>query len=234
MPGITPVQGTAPFETETTSFSTNNLGKDEFLQLLITKLTNQDPLEPTNDEQFIADLAQFSSLEQMNNIANAINEGNEWNYMQSSSMHNLMAANLIGKDVMASYESVYLDTGKSATIRFANNQFAEEIQFKIKDGDGNVVATVREDHVQIGTHSIQWDGNDSRGNRLPNGTYTVEAVAYNGESQFTPQLSLKGTVESVVYREGSPFLTIDGVEIRFGDVRSVAPATEQADPEDEG
>lgn len=235
MPGITPVEGTAPFETQSSNFNTNELGKDEFLQLLITKLTNQDPLEPTNDEQFIADLAQFSSLEQMNNIANAIKAGNEWNYMQSSSMHNLMAADLIGKEVMASYESVFLDTGETATIRFATNQFAEQIEFKIKDSDGNLVATVRESHVQIGTHSLEWDGNDSRGNRLPEGTYTVEAVAYNGDSQFRPELSLSGLVESVVYRNGSPFLTIDGVEINFGDVRSVATATEgEEDPPDEG
>lgn len=235
MPGITPVEGSSPYETQSSNFSTNNLGKDEFLQLLITKLTNQDPLEPTNDEQFIADLAQFSSLEQMNNIANAISQGNEWNYMQSSSMHNLMAANLIGKDVMASYESVYLDTGESATIRFATNQFAEQIEFRIKDSDGNLVSTVREDHVPIGVHSIKWDGTDSRGNRVADGTYTVEAVAYNGDAQFRPELSLSGLVESVVYRNGTPYLTIDGVEINFGDVRSVATATgEEEDPPDEG
>jgi flagellar basal-body rod modification protein FlgD len=235
MPGITPTQSNLPYSTQTSGFSGHNLGKNEFLQLLITKLTHQDPLEPNSDEQFIADLAQFSALEQMTNIAAAINAGNEWNYMQSSSMHNLMAANLIGKEVSASYESVYLDTGESATIRFATNRFAEQIEFKIKNSDGNVVATVRESHVQIGTHSLQWDGNDSRGNRLPNGTYTVEAIAYNGDSQFRPELSLSGLVESVVYRNGSPFLIIDGVEIKFGDVRSVGvPTTATDDPPDEG
>ncbi len=45
------------------------LGKDQFLQLLVMQLQNQDPLQPVQDEQFLAQMAQFSALEQMNNIS---------------------------------------------------------------------------------------------------------------------------------------------------------------------
>ena len=52
----------------TAKTSENNLGKDEFLKLLVTQLQNQDPLKPMDDTAFIAQMAQFSSLEQMQNL----------------------------------------------------------------------------------------------------------------------------------------------------------------------
>ena len=57
----------------TTKSKTNNeLGKDDFLQLLVTQLQHQDPLAPMEDKDFIAQMAQFTSLEQMKNMNNAV------------------------------------------------------------------------------------------------------------------------------------------------------------------
>lgn len=65
----------------------SDLGKDEFLQILAVQLSNQDPLEPTSDTDFIAQMAQFTSLEQMQAMA--------------ASTESSQAYNLIGKDVLA-------------------------------------------------------------------------------------------------------------------------------------
>ena len=54
----------------------NEMGKDAFLQLLVTQLRYQDPLQPQDNSEFVAEMAQFSSLEQMNNIADAMSEIN--------------------------------------------------------------------------------------------------------------------------------------------------------------
>ena len=57
----------------TTKSKTNNeLGKDDFLQLLVTQMQHQDPLAPMEDKDFIAQMAQFTSLEQMKNMNNAV------------------------------------------------------------------------------------------------------------------------------------------------------------------
>jgi flagellar basal-body rod modification protein FlgD len=68
------------------------IGKDGFLKLLITQLQNQDPLEPMSNEDFAAQLAQFSSLEQMQNLNESFGKLTDLTKLGSS-------ASLIGKDV---------------------------------------------------------------------------------------------------------------------------------------
>ena len=70
---------------------TNELGKDAFLKLLIAELSNQDPLNPMDDREFISQMAQFSTLEQMTNITKAL-EG-------MSSMEQYSAVSYVGKTV---------------------------------------------------------------------------------------------------------------------------------------
>lgn len=59
--------------TESTKKKADALGKDEFLKLLLTQLSNQDPLSPMNDTEFISQMAQFTSLEQMTNLNTSMN-----------------------------------------------------------------------------------------------------------------------------------------------------------------
>jgi flagellar basal-body rod modification protein FlgD len=201
---------------------TQTLGKDEFLQLLITKLQNQDPLRPMEDEEFIAQLAQFSSLEQMNNIANGIAEANDLDFLQMQSLNNAMAASLVGKDVQASYSEIYVDDDYSPTMAYTVDAYAPTVEFTIRDRENNVVATVTEEDVTPGSHTLAWDGNDETGQRVPAGHYTVEAVANDAAGEtFTPQLMLVGTVEAVTYHDGSAYLRVNGVEIPLGEITAI-------------
>ncbi|MEA3297131.1 MAG: flagellar hook capping FlgD N-terminal domain-containing protein [candidate division Zixibacteria bacterium] len=198
------------------------LGKNDFLQLMITKLQYQDPLNPMEDEDFIAQLAQFSSLEQMNNIAEGISTSNEWDYLQMQSINNTMAAGLIGKDVKASYSGVFVDSDNTPRISYTMDQSASNVSFVIRNANNEVVATVEAQDVQAGVGSIEWDGCDDRGNRVDDGFYSVEATAVDiAGNTFTPRLSLAGRVESIIYRDGSAFLTVCGCEIPLGDVTAI-------------
>ena len=76
--------------------NTDGLGKDDFLRLLITQLTHQDPMNPVDDKEFIAQMAQFSTLEQMQNM--------------SSDFSQIKAFSMIGKTVTASI----IDKGTNA------------------------------------------------------------------------------------------------------------------------
>lgn len=79
--------------------SNSTLGKDDFLKLLVTQMQNQDPSNPMDDTQSVAEMAQFSALEQMTNIATAMDtlNTNMTNFMQQSALS--QGAALIGKTV---------------------------------------------------------------------------------------------------------------------------------------
>jgi len=202
--------------------SLQSLGKDDFLQLLVTKLQNQDPLKPMDDEDFIAQLAQFSTLEQMNKIAEAIAEANQLGYVQMQSLNNAMAAGFVGKDVKAIYSGIYIEGDNSPQISYTMPNYASEVKFTIKDEAGNVVATLTQEDVSPGSHTFTWDGKDDLGNRVEEGYYFVEAVATDASGDtFTPDLSLVGTVEAIIYRDGLAYLRVQGLEIPLGDITAI-------------
>lgn len=84
----------------------SDLGKDAFLQLLVAQVSNQDPLNPTSDTEFVAQLAQFSSLEQMQNMNQA--------------MESQQATNMIGKDVTAN-SALDVTSGELTTTQVYGN-----------------------------------------------------------------------------------------------------------------
>ena len=93
----------------TTKSKTNNeLGKDDFLQLLVTQLQHQDPLAPMEDKDFIAQMAQFTSLEQMKNM--------------NSSVQITQATSYIGKQITWADSQGIEQTGIVTAIRIVNNE----------------------------------------------------------------------------------------------------------------
>lgn len=221
MSTITPVSSNGSSATISGAAS-SALGKDEFLQLLVAKMKFQDPLNPTSDEDFIAQLAQFSSLEQMQNMADAIAESNQIGYLQMQSLNNSMSANLIGKEVVASYDGVYYDGDKQPEISFTTEQYAATLDLVIRNEAGDIVARISNEGMPPGEHTLHWDGKDQLGNRAPDGYYTVSAEAVDANDvAFTPDLRLVGLVESISYRNGAAFLKVNGSEIALGDVVSV-------------
>ena len=208
--------------------SAQALGKDEFLQLLVTQMTHQDPLEPMDDTEFIAELAQFSSLEQMQNMNELLEESLNWDYLQMQTTNNTNATSLIGREIQATFSSVYLDNDNMPQINYATAEYAENVSIEILNADGAVVRTLGSESVSPGDNSIEWDGKDENGERLTDGFYTIQITATdaNGET-FTPSTYVEGVVNGVVYRDGSAYLQVNGLEISLAEVTSIAEVTEE-------
>lgn len=198
------------------------LDKDDFLQLLIAKLSNQDPLNPMADEDFVAQLAQFSSLEQLSNMNDNLTQDIQWNYMLSQTISNTMATSLIGRSVRADSSTVYLETAGATDIAVNLDRPATELTITIKDANGNVVRTLRQEGMDQGDHTVNWDGTDDGGVQVASGVYTVSITAVDASGNaFTPSQFLEGEVTGVRYRDGIALLRINGQDIPLASVLEV-------------
>jgi flagellar basal-body rod modification protein FlgD len=205
--------------------SMKSLDKDDFLKLLVTKLTYQDPLKPMEDEAFIAELAQFSSLEQLQNLNTSLENSQQWDLLQMQTINNTMATGLIGKEVKATYSGVYLSDDNRPMINYTTTEQAAHIKVEIKSADGTVIRTLTQDNVPPGQSSVVWDGKDENGKRVTSGYYTIEISGESVEgTQITPSTFVTGRVTGVVYREGSAFLQVNGLEIPLSDISAINEA----------
>ncbi|KTB63549.1 UNVERIFIED_ORG: flagellar basal-body rod modification protein FlgD [Pseudomonas fluorescens] len=170
------------------------LGKDAFLQLLVTQLKNQNPLSPQDNGAFVAQLAQFSSLEGINTLNDSVNAISS----NFSSSQALQASSLVGRSIITQTDKAMVDTSKSMTGSVAVTAATGNVSVKITDKDGNVVRTIDMGAQSAGDSSFIWDGKNDNGEVAPAGTYTFAASTKNDKGDAVALLtSLPATVTSV-------------------------------------
>lgn len=116
------------YQNQTKSTGSSSLGKDDFLKILMTQLQNQDPLNPMQDQDFISQMATFSSLEQMTNLNssmdNFIKTAQQNQFMQASSMigRTVTYLNDQGNELSAIVKSVLFKDGTTSFQLDDDNQ----------------------------------------------------------------------------------------------------------------
>jgi len=218
---ISPVATTADGRPAPTG-AQKTVGKDDFLKLFVSKLQNQDPLKPMDDQAFIAQLAQFSSLEQLKNMNDNLSQSINWDVLNNQTVNNSVAAQIIGKEVVANLSDLALDDENTPKISYELSESASDVQIDVLDANGDTVRSVKLENVASGRNSFVWDGKNDAGDRLPPGSYSVEVSATNANGvDLSPLMSITGIVQGVVYRGGVAYLKIDGAEVALGDVREI-------------
>ena len=202
--------------------STNQLGKDDFLRLLVTQLQNQDPMNPLQGTEFVSQLAQFSSLEQMTNINSTLTQNLQASQMMTQSIGNSLAATLVGKDVRASTNALQYSGTSSMALGYSLDTAANAVDVKIYNGSGALVRTINGLSVDSGDHGFTWDGTNDAGQQLGGGkyTFTVEAKDSSGNAvNATPYIV--GTVSSIRFRSDGTYFVVDGTEVPISDVLEI-------------
>ena len=216
-PGISSLTD-RPAPTTLTRTGSSSLGKDQFLQLLVAQLANQDPTQPQDTSAFVSQLAQFSALEQQQNTVNSLNSL----LMGQATANQTSAATFIGKDVTFNGGAVHFDGTNPATAISSLASAADKVDVSITDGSGRVVRTLQLGAQKAGDVAISWDGRDDRGNLVPPSDYTFQPAATDAKGNpIQISVSTAGTVTGVAFQGGVPVLKVGGDFIKMSDVTSI-------------
>ncbi len=182
---------TAP---STTSISSDvSMGKTDFLLLLVAQLENQDPMNPQDATEFTSQLAEFSSLEQLENA----NKSLEGLAAMSSEMERMSALGLIGQDVIAQTEQFHF-SGDPVQLGYRLETPADDVKLYVLNQTGSTVATISAQETHPGEYFIDWDGLGDLGMPLEPGDYSLVVRAVDKDDQLIQTDSLiKGRVEVV-------------------------------------
>lgn len=196
--------------------------KDDFLLLLVAQLQNQDPLNPASNQEFASQLAQFSSLEQLMEMNKAMGANLEMNGFIASSVNNSTASTFLGKEVHAVGNQVHLFEDGDLEIRFNQEKSSADTLLKIYNSAGALVRSLDLGATPGGGVAVEWDGKDGSGERLPEGTYYMEALAsdYDG-NRINTVTFMMGQVTGVRYLDNRAVLLIGEEEVALENVIEV-------------
>jgi flagellar basal-body rod modification protein FlgD len=194
------------------------MGKDDFLTLLITQLQNQDPLNPADSTEYTAQLAQFSSLEQLSNV----NKNLEYMHLYQASINNAQAVSFIGKEIISLGNDVRVTDGQAESCRFELSGDAGGVVVNIYNPAGNLVKAIEQGAMDNGRQTVAWDGTDQNGNMVPDGDYTFEVMAVDPNDQKVEAVTYSaGLVEGVTFIEGRTYFLVGNQKISISDIVEV-------------
>jgi flagellar basal-body rod modification protein FlgD len=195
------------------------LGRDAFLKLLVEQLKNQDPLKPQDDSAFVAQLAQYSSLEQTMGINDRLDTLSK----QSQGLQNSEIVAMVGKQATVQGSLVTSDgTGVAVPVTFTLSGATDDTVVNIQNAAGQVVRTISAGAKNAGVTRVNWDGKDNAGNVLPAGTYSVAVKATKSDAPVSVSQQTTGTIQSVSFDKGYPVLNLDtGVSVPVSDLLQV-------------
>lgn len=207
----------------------DELGQKAFLKLMITQLENQDPLSPQENTEFIAQLAQFSSVESLDKLNNNFDSFAQ-NFVANQA---LQASSLVGRSVSVPTDQALLDMGGAVTALMEVPASTSEVNINIYNEAGALVDQINAGPSEAGEMVVRWNGQQVEVNGklldwqsqheggLPPGSYRFGVTASMGSDSEQLNTFLSANVNSVtVGANGALTLNLAGIgAVNLADVR---------------
>lgn len=191
--GLETIQQLGLSSAEETKPQKQELGQEQFLELMTTQLTHQDPTSPMENGDFLAQMAQFSTVEGIN----ALQTSFETFAASMTSNQALQAAGLVGHSVAFPSDSAVLAVDKPVSGNIKLEQSTPQLSINILDQNGVLVKTLNLGSQAEGITKFEWDGLLDDGNYAEPGVYKLDAQAlFDGENTALETI-VSATVESV-------------------------------------
>ena len=198
----------------------DGLGQDAFLELMLTQIQHQDPLNPMESGDFLSQMAQFGTV-------NGITELNGSFASLASSLQSsqaLQASTMVGNTVLIPGNEFSLNEGGSVSGAIELSSSTSNLVVNISDIYGQSVRQVDFGTQSSGLTKFSWDGLDNNGNALPAGKYKIEAAAVVNGDAVAQTVLVNAKVDSVTLSKsgGEPLLNLNGLgTVSIGDVREI-------------
>jgi len=202
------------------------MGKEEFLELLVTQLRHQDPLNPMDSTQFASQLAEFSSLEQMLNVSESMEALSESTSMMALSVNTNLAASLLGNEVLAVGNQVQVGSDRSGKVLVDVGGGGGDASLRIRNQYGYEMATLELGNLGPGRHTI-----DIGEAGLPGGLYEYELTVTDSEGSpvsVTPYQG--GKVTGIQFVDGGLMLQVGDMLVPMSYLVEVAPGGNAGSP----
>lgn len=210
--------------------TTDGMDRDTFLKLLVTQLSNQDPLQPTEPTEFVSQLAEFTALEQMSGVR----EGMDMMLISQTAATSAQVVQFVGKEITFEDNRIAWQGLGSQPLGFELAGDATEVEVKIKDASGRTVRTAVLGPMEAGVQTVSFDGLDDNLNPLAAGEYTFEVWARDAEGASVKGVTRdRAMVTGVTFEHGYPELLVaDGRTVLLGQVLQVhGVGADLADPD---
>lgn len=184
--------------------SSDTVGQEDFLKLMVTQLANQDPFKPMENGEFLTQIAQFSQASGINELQKSF--GTLADSMTSNQV--LQASSLVGRTVLIESNNINL-TGAGAQAAVDLPSSTPSLMVTISDGAGQVIRQVDLGQQGAGRMTFAWDGTDGDGNPVPTGRYQLKAEMVTGEGNVALDTLVTEKVESVTMNNSGAGLTVN-------------------------
>lgn len=197
----------------------DQLGQEDFLKLMTTQLANQDPFKPMESGEFMTQIAQFGSVQGIQDLQKSFDT------FASSMVSNqsLQTASLVGRNVLAPTSYGALDAnGLAGAVELPAN--ASDVVVSVYDNAGQLVKRLSLGAKEAGLQNYRWDGTADNGAAMQPGIYRIQAEAMIGGDNTQLDHFAQASVESVTFgRVGQePQVNLAGLgSIAFSSLREI-------------
>ena len=199
-----------------TATDRRNIGRDQFLELLVTQLRHQDPLSPLAPDQFAAQLAQFTSVEQLTKLNDAFSAQHDEAVAKAGLDKAGLGASLIGHQVVVRGDFVAIGQDGVANLRVNVGGNGGAAKLHLLDSNGHVIETREIGAVRGGSQQLRPLGD------LPPGTYrySVEVTDNSGKGvEVIPYT--QGTVDGVIFDGATVMLKLGAIRIPLDNLSEI-------------
>lgn len=197
----------------------NQLGKDDFMKLMLAQLQNQDPTNTMKSHDMAAQMAQFTSLEQLTNISRGVEKLGSGN----NSTGNYEALNFIGKVASGDSSKVSRTSAEDKhDLHFDLKADAMNIKITLKDALGDVVRELEVKDLKKGKNIVKWNGLTNDGFKARPGEYQFDIEAKSlGGNKIHAETKFHGAISGVQFTAAGPILMVGDQTVRLSDVKKL-------------